>query len=499
EKTGGKIIHRIGGVVHLFRGRNYNYNSRPRFPLMLWKPATPVYPELILRAPKGLTMDEADALRRKGRHLPAICKLGKNGVYFNLVKNIREAFEETELVRINCRGMKPTDYKRIGVKLKDLVPCVLLSFDKEHILMWRGKEYRVKNPIENVLVPSAYGSECVSDVSTNSGVADIQLSDQRVCTNLGESTTSLDTELVKQTSVFSPKDASLKDIMVNSQCREPLEGELNGSHISVQSTELMFLSEQGRHDVDDSKDETDVKLKDSIELANASERSEAVHATNMKGWSNATNAPDYAGDNSSTNITAAAVNSLQTPSESVCFPLPGVGVFDIKIMETVGNDSVDFLSKLDCQKQRDMHGVNNVSEDKDTKEKGILTTKEDDGFSETLSLIECLWQKAIESRIALLLDGPGLDPDTVLEKSDDFAQRAFPGPYVKYEKALSARMGGSKHNKRSIKDGERTQTEGKKTFKHINSKETVEIPPFSDEVPLGMLPVDDLAKLFLAP
>jgi RNA-binding protein YhbY len=43
---------------------------------------------------------------------------GKNGVYFNLVKEVREAFEECELVRINCRGMKPSDYKRIGAKLK---------------------------------------------------------------------------------------------------------------------------------------------------------------------------------------------------------------------------------------------------------------------------------------------------------------------------------------------------------------------------------------------
>ncbi|KAH9296957.1 hypothetical protein KI387_028639, partial [Taxus chinensis] len=137
------------------------------------------------------------------------------------------------------------------------------------------------------------------------------------------------------------------------------------------------------HDVGDSKDETNIELKDSIELANASKRSEAVHATDMKGWSNATNVRNYVGDNSSTNITAVAVNSSDTPSESVCFPSPRVGVFDTKIMETMGNFSVDFLSKLDCQKQSDIHGVNNVSEDKDTKEKRIPTTKEVDGFSET--------------------------------------------------------------------------------------------------------------------
>lgn len=43
---------------------------------------------------------------------------GKNGVYMNLVKNVREAFEECELVRINCEGMNGSDYRKIGAKLK---------------------------------------------------------------------------------------------------------------------------------------------------------------------------------------------------------------------------------------------------------------------------------------------------------------------------------------------------------------------------------------------
>lgn len=42
---------------------------------------------------------------------------GKNGVYTDLVKNVREAFEECELVRINCQGMNGSDYRKIGAKL----------------------------------------------------------------------------------------------------------------------------------------------------------------------------------------------------------------------------------------------------------------------------------------------------------------------------------------------------------------------------------------------
>ncbi|MCH85982.1 crs2-associated factor 2 chloroplastic-like, partial [Trifolium medium] len=75
EKAGGKIIHRDGGVVYLFRGRNYNYRTRPQYPVMLWKPAAPVYPKLIQDAPEGLTKAEADELRMKGKSLLPICKL----------------------------------------------------------------------------------------------------------------------------------------------------------------------------------------------------------------------------------------------------------------------------------------------------------------------------------------------------------------------------------------------------------------------------------------
>ncbi|XP_073226227.1 CRS2-associated factor 1, chloroplastic [Cicer arietinum] len=146
EKTGGKVIYRRGGVLYLFRGRNYNYKTRPLFPLMLWKPVPPVYPKLIQRVPEGLTLEEATEMRQKGRTLTPICKIGKNGVYFNLVKNVREAFEECELVRINCQGLNKSDYRKIGAKLRDLVPCTLLSYENEHILMWRGRNWKPSLP-----------------------------------------------------------------------------------------------------------------------------------------------------------------------------------------------------------------------------------------------------------------------------------------------------------------------------------------------------------------
>ncbi|TKY44589.1 CRS2-associated factor 1 [Spatholobus suberectus] len=113
---------------------------------MRWKPATPVYPRLIKRVPEGLTLEKATEMRQKGRDLMPIRKLAKNGVYWDLVTNVKEAFEECELVRINCQELNTSDYRRIGAKLKDLVPCVLLSFENDHILMWRGQNWRSSSP-----------------------------------------------------------------------------------------------------------------------------------------------------------------------------------------------------------------------------------------------------------------------------------------------------------------------------------------------------------------
>ncbi|KAJ6801252.1 CRS2-associated factor 1, mitochondrial-like [Iris pallida] len=140
EKTFGQIIHRHGGQIILYRGRHYNPKKRPVIPLMLWKPHEPVYPRLIKTVIEGLTIEETKEMRKKGLAVPALTRLAKNGYYASLVPMVRDAFLSDELVRIDCKGLDRSDYKKIGVKLRDLVPCVLVTFDKEQIVVWRGKD-----------------------------------------------------------------------------------------------------------------------------------------------------------------------------------------------------------------------------------------------------------------------------------------------------------------------------------------------------------------------
>ncbi|KAL5715099.1 hypothetical protein ACHQM5_016976 [Ranunculus cassubicifolius] len=148
DKSGGKIIHRNINILLLYRGRNYDPKNRPVIPLMLWKPLAPIYPKLVKNVADGLTYEETKEMRNRGLNAPPLTKLTRNGVYVNVVTKVREAFQTEEVVRLDCAHVETSDCKKIGVKLKELVPCVPILFKDSQIILWRGKDQSV-NPNKN--------------------------------------------------------------------------------------------------------------------------------------------------------------------------------------------------------------------------------------------------------------------------------------------------------------------------------------------------------------
>lgn len=106
---------------------------------MLWKPYAPIYPKLVKNVADGLTFEETKEMRNRGLNSLPLMKLTRNGVYVNVVDRVRDAFETEEVVRLDCKHVGMSDCKKIGVKLKDLVPCVPILFKDEQIILWRGK------------------------------------------------------------------------------------------------------------------------------------------------------------------------------------------------------------------------------------------------------------------------------------------------------------------------------------------------------------------------
>ncbi|KAL8462546.1 hypothetical protein ACS0TY_033543 [Phlomoides rotata] len=144
DKTGGKIVYRHINILLLYRGRNYDPKDQPKIPIMLWKPYAPIYPKLVKNIADGLTFEETKEKRNRGLNSPPLMKLTRNGVYVNVVERVRTAFEAEDVVRLDCTHVGTSDCKIIGVKLRDLVPCVPLLFKDEQIILWKGNKERKK-------------------------------------------------------------------------------------------------------------------------------------------------------------------------------------------------------------------------------------------------------------------------------------------------------------------------------------------------------------------
>uniref|UniRef100_A0A803NSX7 CRM domain-containing protein n=1 Tax=Cannabis sativa TaxID=3483 RepID=A0A803NSX7_CANSA len=480
ERTGGKIIYSKGGVIFLFRGRNYNYRTRPKFPLMLWKPITPVYPRLIPRIPDGLTSEEAFEMRKKGQNLIPICKLGKNGVYCDLVQHVREAFEECELVRINCQGMNGSDYRKIGAKLKDLVPCVLLSFANEHILIWRGRNWTF----------SLSKPETDSEDAKESGI-----------NSEGSVASTMENKLVT-TMTGSISDSSSDLLSTNTMQRgfEVMGTEGNEDLSSVQHVELSSSTGEISNEVTTFETENRSDIKSPVDDVSGATREMYYNASVSDSPGRTDVEPPINTDASRTEtiLDIAPDDQLSmTRSGSDILP-PDVGSIETKL------DSAATVSLANEKQQVTSEALLDASQPSKI-------------YAPCTEGVLALLQQAVEGGMAIVLDDPQLDADIVYQKTVAFSQSAPPGPVFKLQpKKVRIKTAENEDNKKqNVEDVEpkKTLTVGVKernskkeiltvAAKERNTKRGSKIlrkndfdEPLQNVVPLGSLRVDELAKL----
>lgn len=474
ERTGGKIIYRKGGVIFLFRGRNYNYKSRPRFPLMLWRPITPVYPRLIQRAPEGLTVEEATEMRKKGRNLIPIRKLGKNGVYSDLVDNVREAFEECELVRIDCQGMNGSDYRKIGAKLKDLVPCVLISFERENILMWRGREWKSSflNPKNDIMEVKE------SDVDDSPSVAP-PLEGQEAST-LCAFTASVKDVIPEMNNTST---SSIGSEVVGTEGREDLSpSPYIGPCASVDSVSTV----EGTYET--------VTISDVIGFRNdaaESERSAYRSSTIPHNTSYADGEPETIFSTSGTEIILddTCHSDEASPTTTVRAGTMPVTVESAEtkldpLMEAPGSTENPQDASVDSQNLIQQGRLSAASKEK------------------VLSLLN----EAVGSGSALILDESSLDADIIYQRAVDLAKSAPPGPVFRHR---PRRVTVQKSKRPVVRTEKQEGTDSevkeitvyakkgseKKDSKVQRTKTRDFGEPLDSVVPQGSLRVDELAKL----
>ncbi|CAH2040591.1 unnamed protein product, partial [Thlaspi arvense] len=141
DKSGGKIIYRHINILLLYRGRNYDPKKRSIIPIDAVETTCTYLSQTLLIISGCLIELEVDA------HSCSSMSVGRNGVYVNVVERVREAFQTEQVIRLDCSYMGTSDCKKIGVKLRELVPCVPILFKDEQIILWRGKKGLKRTPV----------------------------------------------------------------------------------------------------------------------------------------------------------------------------------------------------------------------------------------------------------------------------------------------------------------------------------------------------------------
>lgn len=450
ERSWGKVISSKGGVIYLFRGRNYNYRTRPRFPLMLWKPIPPVYPRLIQRVPQGLTLEEATEMRKKGRKLIPICKLGKNGVYCDLVKNVREAFEECELVRINCQGVNGSDYRRIGAKLKDLVPCVLISFEHEHILMWRGGNWKSSLPkLHN-------DHEEAQKSNVNEG---------------------------QEVSAISLKDASLKTIETSMSPMDTVEASEDLS--SIENVKPSVGADAASDVRNTYKSETLSNITGCCSDDGPQPRRNGCNSETMLVSTNVDDNSEPMSNKSGSDAildkAGCTYKGLQTITMGYGINAGTLGITGSRV-DALLVDATTHDSLLDVSEEADLNKPARLS-------------------APCIAGVLLLQKQAVENGSAVILDGSSLDADVIYQTAVTFAQSAPPGPVFRHRprkvavqklKEVVGQETGDLKVMNNIRDpsGKKSENKSSNVKRHNDFDEL-----YQDVVPHGSLRVDELAKL----
>ncbi|CAA7017334.1 unnamed protein product [Microthlaspi erraticum] len=71
-------------------------------------------------------------------------------VTHNMLNDIYNHWKHAETVRVKCLGVPTLDMENVIFHLEDLVPCILVTFDKEQVVIWRGQDYKPPKDTDSI-------------------------------------------------------------------------------------------------------------------------------------------------------------------------------------------------------------------------------------------------------------------------------------------------------------------------------------------------------------
>lgn len=87
-----------------------------------------------------MTSKQRAYLRKLSNKLDAIFQIGKNGINDNLVKQLDDALEARELIKISVLETAPDSGKSLSVELAERINCIVVQVVGNKITLFRQKK-----------------------------------------------------------------------------------------------------------------------------------------------------------------------------------------------------------------------------------------------------------------------------------------------------------------------------------------------------------------------
>ena len=96
-----------------------------------------------------MTSKQRAYLRGLANTIEPIFQIGKSGISDNLIKQVDEALEARELIKINVLETAPDDVKNIGNKISELTNSVFVQAIGNKIILYRQNRKEAKIILPN--------------------------------------------------------------------------------------------------------------------------------------------------------------------------------------------------------------------------------------------------------------------------------------------------------------------------------------------------------------
>ncbi|XVE98115.1 hypothetical protein REPUB_Repub03eG0077600 [Reevesia pubescens] len=398
-----------------------------------------------------LTAEEVKELVNSCLKTQRQLNIGRDGLTHNMLDNIHAHWKRRRVCKIKCKGVCTVDMNNVCEQLEELVPCVLISFEDEQILMWRGRNWKSSFP-KPAFNSGGDKSDAASATSFTEQLEGQELSPPYV-----------------QTASTCPPLTSSQDISIEQRESSVAKDRTNAALDAMPAT---------METIEETLERIDYAIDDSESKGNTSENATVFSDMKCVDDESETMSKTYGPE--SILDTSGIVNEepVAMQLESDIMPRSPESTLSqsvYSVMDSLNHDKLEVVAEA----SQAINGSPRMT-------------------APCTERVLLLMKQAVESGSAVVLDDATLDADRIYERAVAFAQSAPPGPVFRRQPRKVAVQKNEKQEPGDLEVKEATAVPYKRGKEKQPSKtqriKDIDEHPL-DVVPHGSLRVDELAKL----